>query len=185
MTFRYHKQNHCKIMKPVDVCFLILFASVAIGNAAEYHVSISCKNSNLGSVDAPVRTIQHAAELAQPGDIITVHAGIYRERIDPPRGGLSDSRRITYQAASGETVEIAGSEVVKEWTKMEGNVWKTVIPNRFFGTFNPYQDENLWRLLSCRQWEDKPHRLCLCEYDQKGHRQRMVERKHWPSHCPQ
>jgi hypothetical protein len=35
-----------------------------------------------------------AAAVAQPGDVITVHAGIYRERVTPPRGGNSDSERI-------------------------------------------------------------------------------------------
>ena len=31
-----------------------------------------------------------AARLVQPGDVITVHEGVYRERVNPPRGGASD-----------------------------------------------------------------------------------------------
>ena len=46
-------------------------------------------NSNPGSKSAPLRTIQRAADLARPGDVITVHEGIYRERVNPPRGGTS------------------------------------------------------------------------------------------------
>ena len=89
---------------------------------------------------APLRTIQRAAELAQPGDTITVHAGVYRERINPPRGGESDAKRIVYQAAPGEQVEIKGSEVVKGWVEQQDDVWKVTLPNSFFGKFNPFAD---------------------------------------------
>lgn len=75
-----------------------------------------------------------------PGDVITVHAGVYREQIAPPRGGNSDSERIVYEAAPGEKVEIKGSEIIKNWGKLENDTWKVKIPNSFFGEFNPYSD---------------------------------------------
>lgn len=106
--------------------------------AAELHVAETGDNSNLGTLAAPLRTIQRAADLARPGDLITVHGGVYRERITPPRGGESDARRITYQAAPGESVEIKGSEAVKNWENVEAEVWKMTLPNSFFGNFNPY-----------------------------------------------
>jgi hypothetical protein len=74
------------------------------GSAAEYHIAPGGDDTNPGSQSAPLRTIQRGAELAQPGDTITVHAGVYRERINPPRGGQSDTKRIVYQAAPGEKV---------------------------------------------------------------------------------
>jgi len=43
--------------------------------------------------------------------MITVYEGTYHERINPLRGGQSDSKRITYQAAKGEKVVIKGSEI--------------------------------------------------------------------------
>jgi alpha-N-arabinofuranosidase len=109
-------------------------------HAAEFHVAISGNDANSGNPEAPFRTIQHAAGLAQPGDVITVHAGVYRERIDPPRGGESDVKRIVYQAAPGEAVEIKGSEVAGNWVKVQEDVWKTELPGSFFGSFNPYGD---------------------------------------------
>ena len=108
--------------------------------AREYHVSVDGNDQNQGTRARPFRTIQEAANFAQPGDVITVHAGVYRERIAPPRGGASDGQRITYQAAPGERVEITGSEVVTNWVKVQGEVWKTTLPNAFFGRFNPYHD---------------------------------------------
>ena len=106
----------------------------------DYHVSVTGNDDGDGSATRPLRTIQAAADRAMPGDVITVGAGIYRERINPPRGGESDARRITYQAAPGESVSIRGSEVIKGWVKVENDVWQVVLPNAFFGAFNPYAD---------------------------------------------
>ena len=117
-----------------------LLAPPAAARAAEFHVAPSGNDANPGTPAAPLRTIQRAADLAQPGDAITVHEGVYRERITPPRGGESDAKRIVYQAAPGEKVEIKGSEVVKNWVKVQDDVWKVTLPNSFFGGFNPYSD---------------------------------------------
>jgi len=108
--------------------------------AAEYHVSTSGLDGNPGSLSKPFKTVSAAAEIAQPGDTITVHEGIYRERVNPPRGGASDRKLIVYQAAQGEQVVIKGSEVVKGWTMLENDIWQLSIPNSFFGKFNPYSD---------------------------------------------
>ena len=108
--------------------------------AAELHVATNGDDQAVGAASSPLRTIQRAADLAQPGDTITVHEGVYRERVNPPRGGESDARRIVYQAAPGARVEIKGSEVVTGWTKVQDEVWKVALPNTFFGDFNPFDD---------------------------------------------
>ena len=77
-------------------------------------------------------TIQAAANIAQPGDIINVHEGIYRERINPPRGGISNNERIVYRVAKDEKVVIKGSEIIKGWEKIKEDVWKVTIPNTSF-----------------------------------------------------
>ena len=127
-------------MRPLLV--VIFFALLPVSaHAREYHVSAAKGgDSNDGSARSPLKTISAAARLAQPGDTITVHEGTYRERITPPRGGESDSRRIVYQAAEGETAVIKGSEVIRDWKPYQGEVWKAAIPNAFFGSYNPYKD---------------------------------------------
>ena len=95
---------------------------------------------NNGTLSSPLRTIQAAAELAKPGDVITVHEGVYRERVNPPRGGESPEKMIRYQASAGERVEIKGSEIMKGWRHIDRNTWMVKIPNTFFGSFNPYAD---------------------------------------------
>ena len=127
-------------MKSLCVAVLAVLSFSVTTQAATFHVAVSGNDANPGTRAAPFRTIQHAADLAQPGDVITVHAGIYRERVSPPRGGTSDAKRIIYQAAPGERVVITGSEPVGNWVWVQQNVWKTTLPNSFFGSFNPYSD---------------------------------------------
>ena len=107
----------------------------------EFHVSTNGDDAHDGSATRPLRTIGAAAARAMPGDTVTVHGGVYRERIDPPRGGTADDRRIVYQAAPGENVTITGGEAVTAWQRVEGDVWQVAIPKARFGDFNPFADE--------------------------------------------
>ena len=107
----------------------------------EYHVATTGSDTNPGSKSRPLKTIMAAAQKAMPGDTITVHAGIYREEVVPPRGGTSDKKRITYQAAPGEKVTITGSETIKGWIRVTNDTWKVSIPNSLFGSFNPYSEK--------------------------------------------
>ncbi len=127
-------------MKKYQLFTFILMITLSV-SAKEYHVSKTGNDKNPGTAEKPFLTIQSAADIAQPGDIITIHGGTYREWIKPPRGGISDSERITYQAAKGEKVEIKGSEVITGWQKTSGTVWKVIIPNSLFGDYNPYKDK--------------------------------------------
>ncbi|HEX3022717.1 MAG TPA: DUF1565 domain-containing protein, partial [Lachnospiraceae bacterium] len=104
----------------------------------EYHVAKNGSDQGQGTKDDPFLTINKAASLAVAGDTVTVHEGEYREWVNPRFKGLSDKRRIVYQAAEGEKVVIKGSEHIQNWQKVEGNVWKTILPNSLFGDHNPY-----------------------------------------------
>lgn len=109
--------------------------------ASVFHVAITGSDRADGCAERPFRTINRAAGVAQPGDTVVVHAGEYREWVKPRRGGLSDSRRITYEAAPGEHVVIKGSERVTGWEPVGGTVWRAVVGNSLFGSFNPFAEE--------------------------------------------
>jgi alpha-N-arabinofuranosidase len=119
----------------------IFSGQIWAGLVAEAREIVVGKNgSDTGTGDAahPFLTIQRAADLAIPGDTITVGAGVYRERVDPPRGGTSVNARIVYRAAPGEDVRITGSEhVLARWSR-HGSIWKVVLLKSFFGVFNPF-----------------------------------------------
>ena len=127
-------------MKTSIITFTIILTCCSL-YAKEYHVSPTGLDANKGSKSHPFKTISAAARIAQPGDVITVHEGTYREHVNPPRGGTSDDKRITYQAAPGEKVVIKGSEVVTGWEKVQNDTWKVTLPNSFFGTHNPFKIE--------------------------------------------
>jgi hypothetical protein len=130
-----------KYIKFTHLFSLILMAlTFSLISAREYHVSIKGNDKNNGSDTKPFRTISFASKQANPGDKIIVHEGIYRERVTPSRGGISDAERIVYHAAEGEKIEIKGSEVMNGWQKFKNDVWKITIPNAFFGDYNPYKD---------------------------------------------
>jgi hypothetical protein len=118
--------------------FLVLLTTII--SAKEFHVSKSGSDLYDGSILRPFLTITEASKHAFPGDLITVHEGTYREWINPLRGGESDSKRIVYRAAKGEIVKIKGSERINAWEKVENGVWRVIIPNTFFGDYNPYSE---------------------------------------------
>jgi hypothetical protein len=55
---------------------LIWLATSPTAPAAEFHVVVNGNYLNPGTRAKPLRTIQCAAEQAQPGDVITVHEGV-------------------------------------------------------------------------------------------------------------
>lgn len=127
------------MLHKVLISIVLIMNSWAL-TATEYHVSVSGHDSNIGTIEKPLKTIGAAARIAKPGDIVTVHAGTYRELINPINGGTNDLNRITYQAAQGENVFIKGSEIINNWEKVTQNVWKVELPNSYFGKYNPYLD---------------------------------------------
>ena len=127
-------------MKNLGCLAAMALAFCAPLHAENYYVAIHGDDSNPGTREAPLRHIQCAAQKAMPGDTVIVSAGVYRERIDPPRGGDSAERRIVYKAAPGERVVITGSEPADHWSKVNGDTWKITLPNSFFGESNPFDE---------------------------------------------
>ena len=106
--------------------------------ATELFVAMDGDDQNPGHAHAPLRTINRAAEIAQPGDTITVREGVYREWVRPVRGGTSEKQRIVYQAEQGADVRIMGSEPADGWQRIDGQVWMIEIAAEDFGDFNPF-----------------------------------------------
>jgi hypothetical protein len=70
-------------------------------------------DSNPGTQALPFLTINKAAQMLQPGERVVIMRGVYRERIDPTRGGTGPDKMISYEAAPGAQVVVKGSRVVK------------------------------------------------------------------------
>src|SRR5580765_597766 len=111
--------------------WLLLVAAIGPpARAAEYIVdntSTSCSSSGPGTPAAPFCTIG-AALVAhhQPGDVITVMPGTYREQVTLPASGLAGSP-ITLRAQPGAgPVVIDGTDDYSDptlWSLTSGDVW--------------------------------------------------------------
>lgn len=106
--------------------------------ASKLFVSKDGSDANDGSEENPFLTIQKAADSAQPGDVITVGAGVYRESVVLKQGGESEEMRITFQAADGADVRILGSEQATGWSLLENETWEIKLDTSFFDGFNPF-----------------------------------------------
>ncbi|MEK7995797.1 MAG: right-handed parallel beta-helix repeat-containing protein, partial [Planctomycetota bacterium] len=136
------------------VCVAVTFGAAGSG-AREIHVAKTGSDSALGDQDSPYLTINKAAQVAQPGDTVTVHAGTYREWVKPARGGSGEDQRITYRAAPGEEVIVKGSGRITSWTREAGGLWKVELPNSFFGQYNPYALNVSGGWLNYGQWHHR------------------------------
>jgi hypothetical protein len=106
----------------------------------EYHVAIHGNDQASGTADEPFRTISRAAALAMPGDTVIVHAGVYREWVNPARGG-TEEHRIVYRSAGDGEVVITGAERITDWKPEGDQVWSTEVPNALFSVRNPFAVE--------------------------------------------
>jgi hypothetical protein len=94
-------------MRRLIVTILLTLLAYA-SPAKELHVAVNGNDNNDGSSSKPYRTISAAAQIAQPGDAITVHEGTYRERVTPPRNEV-----IVRALEAGWSRENIGSHVVR------------------------------------------------------------------------
>lgn len=104
----------------------------------KYYVSAVAPRGGCGTKEHPFQTIGAAAAVAGPGDEVSVAPGIYREYVNPARGGVDEEHRVIYRSEVPLGAVITGAEPVKNWTPYEGNVWTARIPNGIFGNYNPY-----------------------------------------------
>jgi hypothetical protein len=79
---------------------------------SSFFVATNGSDSNPGTFDAPLKTIQHALNSAdQPGTTIEVRQGTYHEKIAFPHSGSSAGGFITLEAAPGERPILTGAGV--------------------------------------------------------------------------
>jgi autotransporter-associated beta strand protein len=107
---------------------LTLSTAPADSRAAEIFVSPSGNDAGDGSMSAPFLTIEKALLLAQPGDSVKLHAGTYREAINPPRSGTALSP-IVIEAYNGEQVTVSALDLVPgPWTSVGNGIYTAIAP---------------------------------------------------------
>ncbi len=74
-----------------------------------YYVTPYGDDANPGTETAPWATIQHAAEVLQPGETVYVHGGLYTERVAIAVSGSAEGGFITFTNVPGESPILDGS----------------------------------------------------------------------------
>ncbi len=110
-----------------------------------YHVNRNhprASDDNPGTDGLPFRTINRAAQVVRPGERVWIHAGVYREMVQPRYPGEAPDRMVAYEAAPGEQVIIKGSSVVESrWERSRDphgkglfskRLWMTTLPDTLF-----------------------------------------------------
>lgn len=125
-----------------------------------YYVDGSAQNADdngPGTKGHPFRTIDHAAQILEPGERVVIATGVYREAIHPARGGTGPDAMIGYEAAPGANVVVKGAVVVTGWQPSEGwnfgldpkthqpvKPWELHLsPALFPSGYNPFELDNV------------------------------------------
>ncbi len=89
-----------------------VYAANAPGSAL--YVSTHGSDSNPGTKDKPLLTVQRAADVAKPGDTIHIRGGKYCERVVVTSSGNATQGYITFRSEPGETAVLDGSCLTPE-----------------------------------------------------------------------
>lgn len=88
--------------------------------SADYYVSKNGNDSNVGSADHPWLTIQKAANSVNPGQVVSIGAGIYNERVNIPTKAGGNSINTTKFVANGEVVVSQAFVINSDYTELDG-----------------------------------------------------------------
>ena len=113
----------------------LVIAVCTTANAAEYFVAPDGDDEAPGTQAAPLRTIQHAADIMSPGDTCLMRAGTYRETVRPKASGTAD-RPLRFAAFEKETVTISGADPLQtSWSVHEGRIFRASTARQFIQLF--------------------------------------------------
>ena len=71
----------------------------------------NASDDNPGTEELPWATLQHAADVARPGDTLYVHEGVYNESLEIAKGGDDENGPVVFMAYPGEDVVLDGAAV--------------------------------------------------------------------------
>ena len=109
------------------IYFVLLLMHTAQAFPADYWVAPDGSDTASGNTEKPFRTIQKAADVANPGDTCIVRGGTYREAVTIRHSGTEDNP-IRFVAAEGESVILDGTDLITgEWAHHKGGIYYTTV----------------------------------------------------------
>ena len=92
------------------------------------YVATNGSDANDGTGPArALKTIQHAADLARAGDLVSIAAGVYRESVRVPTSGTA-TQPIVFRGLPGAVLDGADAAIAAgaSWTDAGGGTWSRV-----------------------------------------------------------
>jgi hypothetical protein len=71
-----------------------------------------------GTAERPWKTIDRAAAVVGPGDVVVIRGGVYRERVLVKASGTTEAP-IRFEAAPGEHVLLTGADRLTGWQQAD------------------------------------------------------------------
>lgn len=137
----------------IEFVLMLGLSFCAAANGKTWHVS----GETLTGIkqQEQVRTIARAAALAEPGDTVIIHSGIYREAVVIEKSGKPNNP-ITFQAATGAGVIMTAADRISEWTEVkgDGSIYSAPWPHEFitWNRHHTHPDDDYHRLIGrCEQ----------------------------------
>jgi hypothetical protein len=79
--------------------------------SATYYVATTGNDASAGTLAAPWKTINHAAQVAAAGDTVNVRGGTYKEALTVAHSGSASAGPITFRNYAGESPVVDGTSV--------------------------------------------------------------------------
>ena len=108
-------------MLPLTILLCAPYAA-RLAMAASYVVdsaAAGAADTNPGTEPQPFKTVQHAADIAKPGDTVFVMAGKYEERVEVKSSG-KEGQPITLKAMPRHSVIVRGFNLTGSFIRVEG-----------------------------------------------------------------
>jgi hypothetical protein len=121
------------------LCLLLTSNAFAI----EYFVSKNGSNTNGLSTQTAFATVQQAADVAGPGDIVNVMAGTYREQV------VIRSNGVIFRPYGGDQVTFNGADLMLNWIPVANSTYRTTMNwdvDPAWGTNQVFQDGSMLEL---------------------------------------
>jgi hypothetical protein len=99
-------------MRSSIVFLLLTYVSAVFGQTnSSFYVATTGNDSNPGTLAAPWRTVQHAADSVRAGSTVYVRGGIYEELVSIKASGNASDGFITFRSYPNETAVLEASHL--------------------------------------------------------------------------
>jgi hypothetical protein len=106
----------------------LLLAPLAPIHAGDHFIAPTGNDANPGTLVAPWRTLQKAADTMVAGDTAFIRAGTYRETVTPQSGQ-------TFAAYQSEKPLVTGCDPASGWTVHSGSIYKATVSTTVYDVF--------------------------------------------------